>query len=126
MGKRFGEAERGGTATVTRQFSTEQGTCQYFFVIVLVSKLVPDSKLSVESCEWWLPLQEADKFADGGREIGFGGLAVGEGGAEAGVEFVSESGADDFGEVGSVNAAAGENDDAISGSDDQLSERGSA
>ena len=97
-----------------------------FLLWVLVYKLIPDSKLSVESCEGWLPLQETDKFADGGGEGGFGGLAVGEGGAEAGVEFVSAGGADDFGEVGSVDAAAGENDDAISGSDDQLSERGGA
>src|SRR5205814_2392323 len=66
------------------------------------------------------------EFLDGGGEGGFGGLAVGEGGAEAGVEFASAGGADDFGEVGSVDAAAGENDDAISGSDDQISECGGA
>ena len=34
------------------------------------------------------------------------------------MEFASAGGADDFGEVGSVDATAGENDDAISGSDD--------
>ena len=71
-------------------------------------------------------MQETDEFADCGGEGCFGGLAVGEGGAEAGVEFVSASGSDDFGEVGSVDAAAGEDDDAIRGSDDQLSECGGA
>jgi len=60
-----------------------------------------------------LALQKADKVADSGGEGGFGGLAVGEGGAEAGVEFHGARGADDLSEVGSVDAAAGENRDAV-------------
>ena len=65
-------------------------------------------------------MQKTDEFADGGGEGGFGGLAVGEGGAEAGVEFRGAGGADDCGEVGSVDAAAGKNDDAIGGRGDEI------
>ncbi len=61
-------------------------------------------------------------MADGGFELGWRGLAVGESGAEAGVKFVGVSEADDFAEVGGVVAAAGEDDDAVCGGKDEISE----
>src|SRR5260221_7659891 len=80
----------------------------------------------LRDCNDQLAGKHLGEFADGGGEGCFGGLAVGEGGAEARVEFVSAGGADDFREVGSVDAAAGENDDEISGGDDQIRQRGGA
>jgi len=51
-------------------------------------------------------------------------LAVGEGGAKAGMEFHGAGGADDFGEVGGIDAAAGENRDAVGCGGDEIGNDG--
>lgn len=68
--------------------------------------------------------EELGELADGGFELSGGGLAVGEGGAKAGVEFAGVGEADDFAEVGSVVAAAWEDEDAITGCGDKFGEDG--
>ncbi len=69
-------------------------------------------------------MQKTDEFADSGGEGGFGGSAVWEGGAEAGVEFVGAGDADDFGEVGSVYAASGDDVHPVVGQANETRENG--